>query len=169
MAQKGEKSKHEKSDDLSVDSSESLYRLIDPDWFEIDTATGKPDLQKLRSAFSNSEVSALRPIKLDQADPVAHIQRVMPGYGIGRLSLATIRDSNEKGHNCIVNIEEENEWPLEAHVCIYKYPGNPRLTQIQKAALTEMLADNVILKPDATKMRPRDERPPTDPSKKLLA
>jgi hypothetical protein len=168
MAQ-GEKSKHEKSDDLSVDSSETLWRLIDPDWFEIDTATQKLDTQKLRSAFSGSEISALRPKKLDPDDPIAHVLRVMPGFGIGALSLGAIRTPNDKGHKCIVNTEEEEEWPLEAHVCIYKHPGKPKLSQTQKAALTEALAENIILKPDASKMRPRDERPPTDPSKKSLA
>lgn len=126
-----QKSKHEKSDDLSVDSSETLWRLIDPEYFDIDSATGSPDLLKLRSTFSGSEISALRPANLDDP-PIDHVQRVMPGFGIGTLSLAALRTPNDKGHTCIINIEEEDEWPPEAHVCIYKHPGKPTLTQIQK-------------------------------------
>jgi hypothetical protein len=162
---KGAPSKHQKADDLSVSSSEALWRLIDPNNFELDPNTKKPDLQKLRSTLSGTNISALRLTKLDQHDPIAHVQRVMPGYGIGELSLAEIRKPNNKGHICIVNIEDEEEWPPEAHVCIYKCPGNPELTQIQKHALTEALANKIIREPDKTKMRPRGTRPPRDPNR----
>jgi hypothetical protein len=154
--QGGAKREPRLTDDASVLPEEKLWRLIHPKYWEIQPADSKPDLQTLRGVFSGSEISALRPSYLGD-DPLEAVKKVKPGYGIGEFLVSEIRKSDIHGNVIIVRLEDEPEWNKDAHVVIYKSPGNLRLNSTQKAALTDLIAQAIILEPDATKLAPISE------------
>jgi hypothetical protein len=132
-------------DDWNVRDDETVWRLIDPQYFVDDPSIPDKKIIKVGSFSHNKKgVSFLRP---GPSVTVAFVQANFPGFGIAAIKAADIR----KLAGCLFVVENDPTfpWPKDAHLCVYKAQLKNRLKPWQCSKLVELAEQNLILAPSA--------------------
>ena len=123
-----------KQDDPNVQDDELLYRLVHPSFAQRNQQNLKI-IEITSQTFKTKSLSSLRLKYLDfntarQADP-ARNRVAKPHYGVAVFSAGFVRQAL----GCIICVENEQEFPPDSHVVIYRDASGQPLTASQCKSL----------------------------------
>jgi hypothetical protein len=128
-------------DEPSVKNEEIIWHLIERVHYKDDP--NSPGTKRISSASFSSGKSGVSFVR--RANPkidLQYVQARFPGCGIAQFTVAQVR-----AVGCIFAIEQDAQWPQDAHICAYKAPGKGRIQGGKVSALVKLATANLIVTP----------------------